>query len=286
MLLEVVALRQPLGLQPRPDDLKRMGERSGHHARYNPRKQFVVSHSLQFLVEHVVEASKSALLDAAGQPAAEEALEALLAVDVPCGRHDRGIAMEVCQLEARLDDVQRVGEEGARQPRHGGYDEVLTGSHPLRLERPQAGKVDIASQCSLERGRSQSLVEATQAVGIVDIPAGCLGVLEDVAAFVERLELPRRQHECHFDVLEGLEQRGRDDAAEHPVKSLLAYHSQYIIEAVGSTISGSSKKKRKEGNKIGGNIVLGGRKQRRAWLYYKDGRLDADRYHDVALLLR
>lgn len=67
---------------------------------------------------------------------------------------------------------------------------------------------------------------------------------------MKRLELPRRKHKRHLDVFEGLEQCSRDDATEHPVKSLLAYHSQYIVDiTIRSTTDGVSNRRRRKGIK-------------------------------------
>lgn len=67
---------------------------------------------------------------------------------------------------------------------------------------------------------------------------------------MERLELPRWKHKRHFDVFEGLEQGSCDHATEHPVKSLLAYHSQYIVNTtIDSTTSDIEERRGRKGFK-------------------------------------
>ena len=73
MLPELVLLVEPLGLQLGPDDLERVRDGGGQHARGDTGNGLAhVSHAthapvLELLVEHVVEAPKSALLYATGQ---------------------------------------------------------------------------------------------------------------------------------------------------------------------------------------------------------------------------
>lgn len=68
-----MVLIQPLGLQLGPDDLKRMGYGGRQHSRgyacycLSQVSEIIHASLFEFLVKHVVEASKSALLDAAGQ---------------------------------------------------------------------------------------------------------------------------------------------------------------------------------------------------------------------------
>lgn len=69
-------------------DFKGMRECRCHHARYYPRRQFMPSDALELLVEHVVKASESALLYAAGETAAEEATHTLPAKDIHHCRRD------------------------------------------------------------------------------------------------------------------------------------------------------------------------------------------------------
>ena len=77
----------------------------------------MLSLCFQFLVEHVVEAAEGALLDAARQPSAEKPAQALPSPNIHDSGVDAGVAVEVGQLEPGLDDVERVGEQRARQSR-------------------------------------------------------------------------------------------------------------------------------------------------------------------------
>ena len=77
----------------------------------------MLSHGLEFFVEHVMEPSEGPLLDAAGQSPAEEPFPSLFSPDIQHCRMNAGIAIEICQLEASLYDIEWVGEQRACQSR-------------------------------------------------------------------------------------------------------------------------------------------------------------------------
>lgn len=224
MLRQLLLLLQALRLKPRPNDLERVREGRRHDAGDNPRGKLMLPHSLQFLIEHVVKPAEGALLDAARQSSAEKPVQTLPPPNIHDSRVDTGIPVEIRQLESGLYDVERVGQQRARQSRQRRYRKVLKGSHIGHLKGPQASKINIASEGSLERGSDHALIEALYSVCLVDVLTGAFGILEDAAFEVERLELPRGQHQRHLDVLERLQQRSRDHPAHHAVEALVAYH--------------------------------------------------------------
>ena len=75
-----------MSLEPSSDDLERVSDGCGKHAGRDASKHLSHAHILEFLVEHVVKATKSSLLETAGQPSAEEGLEAFLLVYIDSGR--------------------------------------------------------------------------------------------------------------------------------------------------------------------------------------------------------
>ena len=118
-----------------------------------------------------MESPKSALFDAGSESSPEKRLEALLVVDVTSSAQHVAVAIKIGQLEASLDDVERVGQKCTHPSRHGRGHEILPSAHFLLLEGPQPCEVDVATEGSLEGGCHESLVEAGDAIMGVDVAA-------------------------------------------------------------------------------------------------------------------
>lgn len=180
MLSEGVLLEQALGLQSCPDDLEGMGDGGSQHSWGHASDWYIHAVVLEFLVEHVVEASEESLLDAAGETSTKEGFKSLPAVDVHDCWPDWVVAVEVGELEASFDDAEGVGEEGADQSGDGRCGKIVEGGHGLLLEPPETCEIDIATSCGFDTGGNESFVVAFESIFLIDVLAWTENVIEEV----------------------------------------------------------------------------------------------------------
>lgn len=91
-----MAFSEPHCLQLGTNYLERMSDRGCQHSGSYSRYYLIDALGLQLLIEHVVEATKGALFDAAGKCATEESFGSLSFIDVHSCFSDRVVSMKIC----------------------------------------------------------------------------------------------------------------------------------------------------------------------------------------------
>lgn len=168
---------------------------SSKHSRSNTCDNFIDTCSFQFLIEHVMKATKRSLLDTTAQTSTKKGFETLFFVNLYCSRPNWRITMKIRQLKTSFNNVERVRKESASQPWNRGYKEIREEcwvEQILKVAKPS--EVDIAAKCSFETGCDETFVKSTDAIVLVNVFARRQNIAKSVVMFMDVLQFIGRNH--------------------------------------------------------------------------------------------